>query len=159
MSEYSFYEGQSSVTLVPNSDYDVSDYKRIDKPDNTDRQSDKTQSLQFAKLYADFWALTNLRDNWDGEGTLKPTIKTITVAAKYLLNVSKLNFLPSRIIPSAEGGLGFIYLVNGKQADIEFLNSGEVLVGVYPIDSMTEVWDVSEVGLEESVAKIREFLQ
>lgn len=53
------------------------------------------------------------------------------MAVEFLISGSAPDLLPVRALPSAEGGIALRFVVEGKRALVEFLNSGSVEVMLY----------------------------
>jgi hypothetical protein len=80
------------------------------------------------------------------------------LAIDILLKLSKLNYMPDKVMESAEGGIGFVWLRTGKQADIEIFNDGSIFGAVYPKKSETVVFQVSVEDLTKAVDIIKMFI-
>lgn len=113
---------------------------------------------QFLGLRDQLSELCDLTDDWNSYGAEAPNQKSLAIATMVLLQLFQQDFLPNKVIPSADGGIAFVFLNNGKQADIEVFNDGEALVGIYHLDKDTEVLDLPDYRVEESIQKIYEFL-
>lgn len=109
-------------------------------------------------LFKQLIGLLNLRMVSDEDWAEAPNNSSIVKAEEVLSKLKQLGFLPSRVVASAQGGIGLVFLTSDKQADIEILNSSEILAGIYPFDRETEVWVVSLDELETTVERIRGFL-
>jgi hypothetical protein len=72
-----------------------------------------------------------LQDNWDSYGAERPSTRSIEAASRFLRKVHSDLFMPSRVIPSAEGGMAVYFSTPGKTAYIEYRNSGEVIMAMY----------------------------
>jgi hypothetical protein len=69
-------------------------------------------------------------------------------------------FSPTRIVASAEGGVGVCFVEGNKYADIECLNSGAILGVTSNKSDRPIVWQVEpdSRGIARAVARIREFI-
>ena len=78
--------------------------------------------------------------------------------------MSRLNlkcFTPSRIIPSAEGGVGLCFALNGKYADFECFNDGAVLAAITDRRDLVEVFEVNPASHQEidhAISRMQHFL-
>ena len=102
-----------------------------------------------------------LDDDWDGMGTEAPSPLAIKESIRILTGLDALGFLPSRVVPSVEGGIGLAFLRGHerRQADIEIFNDGEMFAGTYSDKEGVKVWPVQVDGLGETVQKMREFFR
>ncbi len=64
---------------------------------------------------------------------------------------------PTHVDHSVEGSLQISFKNGEKYADIECYNSGEIL-GIISDHSMDYTWDTNDIGLANSVLKIKEFI-
>lgn len=74
-------------------------------------------------------ALANLGlpPTWSEESFEAPGIRTSRLADCALRQLAEIGLRPDHMIPSAEGGIRLAFRRHGRYADIEFLNSGEVI--------------------------------
>ena len=82
-------------------------------------------------LVAKICALKKLDDNWDSYGAVAPSLRTVELAAKFSAQFALSESFPSRVMPSAEGGVAFRFSRNDRRALLEFLNSGDVELILY----------------------------
>lgn len=101
-----------------------------------------------------------LENDWDGYGADRPSERAIRAAQDSLQALVEANLQPTSVDPSAEGGVCISFRKNGRYADIEFFNSGEVLAVTSTGHDDSKVWQVSEHGrsLPLAVEKIRRFI-
>lgn len=68
--------------------------------------------------------------------------------------------LPSRVVASAEGGVGLCFVDGIKYADIECLNSGTILGVISDKRTRPVVWEVDQSagGIARASERIREFV-
>lgn len=95
--------------------------------------------------------------DWNSYGSDPPSRKAIELSREYLNRLASLDFLPDRVLPSAEGGVGFVFLEGDKYADIEIFNDGEVYAGIS--GDIIDSWEFSRKDLEATIRKIRGFLR
>lgn len=101
-----------------------------------------------------FWTY---QDNWDADGTKAPKEANVRLLTEYILN-QIFPFVPDRVVPSAEGGLGLVFFAPGITADFEILNDGEVTFSVVSAKT-TEVWQIcSMADVNSSKETLREVL-
>jgi hypothetical protein len=72
-------------------------------------------------------------------------MRTLWEAKEALERFARTGLLPSKMVPSAEGGVGMIFTRADRYADVEFLNNGEVLAAQYRGDQEPDVWEASDV--------------
>lgn len=90
-----------------------------------------------------FWTY---QDNWDVDGTKAPKEANVRLLTEYILN-QIFPFVPDRVVPSAEGGLGLVFFSPGITADFEILNDGEVTFSVIDRNNnTTEVWQICSIA-------------
>jgi len=73
----------------------------------------------------------------------------------------KEGLVPSRVVASAEGGIGVCFVVENSYADIECLNTGEILGVITNRNDRPLVWDVGQDrnSIERACSKIAQFFQ
>lgn len=64
-------------------------------------------------------------------------------------------FLPSRVVASAEGGVAICFSKDNKYADIEFLNSGEILGVISNRRDRPVAWEITASPSELARASVR----
>jgi len=97
--------------------------------------------------------LSELRANWDSFGSEGPTAEAIRIAGDFINHLIAVGLIPDAILPSAEGGVAVCFVREGKNADVECLNSGEVLAVRYSRNERPHAWAVeqSPAGTEATV--------
>lgn len=94
------------------------------------------------------------------EGAAPPS-EIARLQAKIILGyLQDQNLEPSRVIASAEGGVVLCFIHGDRYADIECLNSGEVLGVISNRRDRPNVWDVQQNarGITSAAARIRKFI-
>jgi hypothetical protein len=87
-------------------------------------------------------ALSALPANWDSYGAEAPNATSI-LAARYVVDLLMDNsVVPDAVLSSAEGGVAICFVRDGKYADVECLNTGEVLAVKYSRDENPRAWSV-----------------
>lgn len=101
-------------------------------------------------------AMENLEDNWDTYGAEAPSLETISNAIDLLVRMEQISFLPSDVLASSEGGVALSFKSATRYADIELLNSGEVLAVIAEGSQQPVVWEVekSNTGFEGAISTI-----
>ncbi len=114
----------------------------------------------FNSLYYQIIGLTSLTSGWDSYDAEPPNYKASTNALKVLGYLFQSDFKPTRIMPSVEGGISFLFIQNIKYADIECDNDGDILAGMSDRIGEPILWEVSEEkGLRVTISQIRSFLE
>ena len=116
----------------------------------------------FAALRDQLKKLRLLRANWDTYGAPAPNDVALAAADAALRMFRVMDVLPTRVLPSADGGIGILFTEREQYAHIEFENSGDTWVLIYgsnnpPItwqlpsgdpDSLREAWDRISASLQ-----------
>jgi hypothetical protein len=106
-------------------------------------------------------ALAHLRPNWDSYGAPAPNGRSIANAIRVLNLLESLNLDPTKILPSAEGGVGICFVREDRYADIECSNEGEVL-GVYYVGSQMPALletDATDASISAALERIRNHIR
>lgn len=69
-----------------------------------------------------------LHEGWNGYSAPAPSRVAITTAEMFLSSLLTLGLEPTRLAPSAVGGVGITHKKNGHKVYLEFYNSGDVCV-------------------------------
>lgn len=94
------------------------------------------------------------------EGVAPPEPATQALASVMLQQLQADELPPTRIVASAEGGVAICFVSGDKYADVEFLNSGEILGVVSNRHDRPTVWpiDQSSRGLALAALRISNFI-
>lgn len=126
------------------------------------RDASQYLRLKIAGFEADhrLQQISNVKPNWDTYGGDAPTSDSIRNAKAIIGKAIVQGLLPSAILPSAEGGVAVCFATQLKYADIECLNSGEILAVHYGRDEEPHAWVVGqdENDAEITIRTISEFL-
>jgi hypothetical protein len=111
-------------------------------------------------LFARIDTLTQLPDDWNTYGAQAPSARVAAWAKRAVRIADWLNISPAAVIPSAENGLGLAFRRGRRYADIEFLNSGDVLAVTSDGNGTPTAWEVdrSEQGIVDALKAIRDYL-
>jgi hypothetical protein len=105
--------------------------------------------------------LTKLRPNWDSYGAPAPNGTSTENAIRVLNLLESLNLDPTRILPSAEGGVGICFVREDRYADIECSNEGEV-IGVYYVGAQMPTLletDATDASISTALERIRDHIR
>jgi len=70
--------------------------------------------------------LERLNEGWNGYSAPAPSKKAVVTARGFLSNILSEKIEPSRLAPSAVGGVGITHKRNKKRVYVEFFNNGEI---------------------------------
>ncbi len=121
----------------------------------------RSERSRFAELREEIDRLGKLASGWNSYDADPPNSTSIYWAQIVLEILSEASFYPSRIAPSAEGGVGFIFAKDNLYADIECLNTGEILAVTSSGQARPYVWSVSpdRGEIKRSLEQIRVYLR
>lgn len=86
---------------------------------------------QLAALSRDLKSFKKLKQDWDSYGAMPPADSAVYAAHQFLHLGFEVGLLPSRVLPSAEGGVALRFVAGDKRALVEFLNAGTIDVMLY----------------------------
>jgi hypothetical protein len=113
--------------------------------------------LSISKSEREIDSLLHAEAEWAGKSVPAPTANAAEAAKRFLRTSPVLR--PSRIIASGEGGIAFCYLRTGAYADVEFLNSGEILASIEDrAKGQSEIWDVVPGDWDATRERLTSFL-
>jgi|SRR5579859_1516480 len=104
--------------------------------------------------------LTSLPTNWDSCGSDRPSREAISSAAGIAKAFIDFGLVPDAITPSPEGGIAICFMRNQKYADIECLNSGEILAVRYSSNDDPKAWALERdaVATDATVQSFSQYL-
>lgn len=90
----------------------------------------------------------------------KASTTALHLANIVIEQLEKVEFAPSKIVESVEGGIAFCFVAGDKYADIECLNTGEILGVTTNRRDRPSVWEVqhNESEIARATERIREFI-
>lgn len=114
----------------------------------------------FAEHYAKLKSLLSDPTLWPHEGE-RPGEKAKNWAWLVLQQLGEDEFLPAKIVASAEGGVAVCFVEGDKYADIECLNSGEILGVISNRRDRPTVWEIeqSATGVASATVRISQFFR
>jgi hypothetical protein len=120
------------------------------------------RSSDAAKQIAVLWEavddMQGLPGDWNGYNSEPPNEFARQVAKQILLSATNV-LVPTRVAPSAQGGIGIcFYGRNNKYADIECLNTGEILATLSDGRGRPEVWDVRPIDSRGALERIGKYI-
>jgi hypothetical protein len=102
-------------------------------------------------------AMSKLSPNWDTYEAEPPSTEAMNLARELLVLAEREKFLPTDAVASAEGGVALSFTVGDRYADIECLNSGEILAVTVVGQQEPYVWEVKKnaFAFADAVKQIR----
>lgn len=95
--------------------------------------------------------------DWNGYGSEAPNQFAIENAKEILLSATSF-VVPNRVAPSAQGGVGICFYRGNKYADIECLNTGEILATTSDGTGRPEVWEVKPSESKGALQRIGQYI-
>ena len=89
-----------------------------------------------------------------------PSAWVMQMAENIFHQLADEKLVPTEIVASAEGGVAFCFVAGDKYADIECLNSGNLLGVITNRSDRPIVWEIdqSTTGITQACEKISQFL-
>jgi hypothetical protein len=85
------------------------------------------QQNSFKSLYRRLTSLSKLPTNWNSYGASPPNDTALATAWRFLNVFQETAYRPTSIGPSAEDGVCISFVMEGRRADVEVFNDGDVL--------------------------------
>jgi hypothetical protein len=100
--------------------------------------------------------LVSLPQDWDTYDAPPPSAHAKEQADRVLDLLQTLSQPLTKVVASAEGGIGICFVVGDRYADIECLNSGEILAVTYRGSEEPFVWQVEsrDAAVIEAIERI-----
>jgi hypothetical protein len=103
-------------------------------------------------------ALRGLTSDWNGYGAEAPNKEALEAASLTLEQLEAMDLQPSRILPSAAGGVSICFFRPKKYAELEYYNTGETVSIIKNTKTnWRDVWEVDSPV--EAIRKIKTFLE
>jgi hypothetical protein len=112
-------------------------------------------------FYEQVRGMADLQAGWDSYDAPAPSPIARTLAVRVLDELVDSELTPSKVLPSAEGGvtIAFSATDSRRYADIECFNTGEVLAVTSDRQSEPTVWPVgTESSVKDTIERIAAFL-
>ncbi len=114
---------------------------------------------RYSRALSEIDLLVNSKPSWAGRDAESPSRMAANVAKRAYRMLVEYRLVPDRIVASGDGGIAFCFLRGMSYADVEFLNSGELLACTEDrVSGATEIWEFSIDALADTVGRIRRFL-
>jgi len=98
-----------------------------------------------------------VEDNWNGYGSEAPNQLARDIAEMVLLAAGKEIPVP-KVLKSAQGGIAIYFISDEKRADIECLNTGEIIGTKAKDGSYLKVWEIKPTEIPAEISSIKDFL-
>lgn len=116
-----------------------------------------TATILLNRAQSQLAALAELRSNWDTYGAPAPNQVALENGARVLECMTPIDLSIVKIVPSAEGGVGFCFAEGNRYADIESSNEGDIL-GVRYVGTEMPVLietDGSDASINAALQQVR----
>jgi len=132
---------------------------KIETKSSLDSTTNQSADTGFDHHFVKLRSLLKNSSLWP-DGAEAPSVEAQQQALVMLGQLHADRFLPTRIVASAEGGVAICFSKDNKYADIEFLNTGEILGVVSNRRDRPIAWEIepSARDLARASARIRKFL-
>ena len=114
---------------------------------------------RFEIVFAQLERCKEMESGWDSYDAEPPSEKAINFAGTILDALKKVDFLPSCVCPSVEGGVGIAFVDGDAYADIECFNDGEILAALTAKSKSPTIIEIDWENLDSTINMIRKFLQ
>ncbi len=149
-------EDAEEMVRIIEEEYERADSMRLERFSGEVKTVSRLAS--FLRLVANLTELDQLKPGWNTYDAEPPSFLAMTTALRMLKILSSVDCLPDRVLPLADGGVAFVYNHGPLYANFECFNDGEITAGISNRSDQHEAWDVDLGLVEESVKKIRSFL-
>lgn len=133
----------------------------LDSVERTDERSEfviRNQRMEPAREAV--IALESVKANWDSYGSQPPSERAREVALQLLTPLKEAALFPERVLPSAEGGVTFIFTsANENRAVIEAMNDGEDFILLYDRQGNSKTLEWSGEISHDYLGKLKRHLR
>jgi len=114
-------------------------------------------SLPFDQAQGQLQELAGLSPNWDSYGAEAPNEQARNTAKRVLTLLRSMSVPPTRIVASAEGGVGICFAREDLYADFECFNTGEIVAVRYRGSGEPVAWEVQpeDEAIKTAIEQIR----
>jgi hypothetical protein len=124
----------------------------------TPEELQKAQA-HFKRLAERLAEMADMKDDWDGYKAKAPNEWALWQASAALAYASTLSCLPDNVLPSVENGVAIAYFENGRYADIEFFNDGDIALVTDDFASTSRGYDIRELYVPDALEQMCAFLR
>lgn len=113
----------------------------------------------FSDLIKRLNEIHTLNDNWDGQGTAAPNRIACFHTRTVIEILSEMDFVPAKLVPSAEEGIGIFFDKENKYGFVECSNEGEIVVAMSDRQGNRRVWQIrdTEDEIQEALETLKDF--
>ena len=105
-----------------------------------------------------FAQLTQLAPGWDGRDAIPPNARAVSRARMVERALGGLELVPQQILPSEDGGIGFVFVNGDRYADIECFNTGRIGAIMRRGFREPTIWWPQLSSLDRTIERIKVFL-
>lgn len=91
---------------------------------------------------------------WESREIERPSTRAIARATEFGETFINFGLVPDAIVPSSEGGVAICFMRNGRYADVEVMNSGEVLAVRYSSNDNPFAWVIQPDAATDATFQI-----
>jgi len=102
----------------------------------------------FERMKESLMRLGQLPPGWDSYSADPPNRDAQVSAWQVISALESRALPPTRVVASSEGGVAICFVKGNRYADIECLNSGEILAVMYEATNEPHAWEISGRGGE-----------
>jgi hypothetical protein len=113
-----------------------------------------------AKNLGRLFGMRGLPVIWDDSGAALPNKRAMDLSVRMLSRLAELDFEPNFVDPSVNEGVSISFRRNGRYANIECFNSGELVAATSLDNGGTNVWEfqADESSIRETVNIVFAFI-
>jgi len=104
--------------------------------------------------------IRTLYDNWDGRGTAAPNQMAYLHAWDVVGVLSEINFVPAKLMPSADEGIGFYFSNKNKYGFVECYNDGEIVVAMSDRKGYRKIKQIGDAidEIKDALENLKDFI-
>jgi hypothetical protein len=129
---------------------------------STDSSEYLTRFRLFEERKQEIDNLILVGSDWNSYSSPSPSLEAMDAAKHILDKLQGISLLPTRVLPSAEGGVAMVFLSSGiNRAVAEALNNGETFVLLYDLNGNNQTidWGTSTSENSSTLDKLQKHLR
>ncbi|MFW6172586.1 MAG: hypothetical protein ACOC5T_02470 [Elusimicrobiota bacterium] len=101
-----------------------------------------------------------LPDNYDGYGTAAPNDMAYLNAWDVLMVLDAIDFVPTKLMPSAEEGIGIFFAKGNRYGFVECYNEGGIGAAMSDRKGYRHIWEIGETTeeIKDALETLRDFI-
>ncbi|MDD3581293.1 MAG: hypothetical protein PHW74_09760 [Desulfobacca sp.] len=101
-----------------------------------------------------------LPNNWDGRGTAAPNAMASINAWKVLMSLDEIDFVPAKLMPSAEEGIGIFFAKGNRYGFVECYNEGGIVVAMSDREGDRRILEIGDTPeeIKDALETLRDFI-